>query len=71
MDIPNLLKRLDGLNEEGEKIQRDLRTISGEIANLLFEQEKIKTNTVTLEKKSAEMTIEHEATIVELDVEIR
>ena len=71
MDIPSLLKHLDVLNEEGERIQRDLRNISSEIANLLFDQEKIKTNTITIEKKLKEMTIEHEATIIEIDVEIR
>lgn len=70
MEVPNLLKRLDELNEESQKIQDEIHKISNSQASQQYEEEKTKTLIVSLNKKIDDMEMEDEQENSRMEIEL-
>lgn len=70
MDVSLLLKQLDLLNEEDQRIQREIRTVSNNLGGLLYEEEKTNATIATLTKKINDIIPEDKDSIVVLEIEM-
>lgn len=70
MDVSLLLKQLDSLNEENQRIQMEIRTVNNNLGGLLYEEEKTNATITTLTKKINDTIPEDKDSIIGMGIEM-
>lgn len=70
MDVSLLLKQLDLLNEENQRIQMEIRTVNNNLGGLLYEEEKTNATITTLTKKINDTIPEDKDSIIGMGIEM-
>lgn len=70
MDVSELLKRLDSLNEESQLIQNEIKKVTDEISNVQYEEEKAKADISLLKKKISSIHSEDNTKSIEMAVDL-
>lgn len=69
MEVSVLLKKLDSLNEEGNKVQQEIQSVDSELAEAVLQYDVLSQRIERTKKKMKEMSREDPTTAIALETE--